>query len=111
MLTNTLVVKNKYLKDKVMATAEKKVRKSASEVKKVAKKRKYKKAVTAAKAKAIKKRSWNFVNSWKYGNKKERYDVTVRIGTFTLFEAYYCPCDRNGCKRFRLMLFNFGIEL
>ena len=33
-----------------MATAEKKVRKSASEVKKVAKKRKYKKAVTAAKA-------------------------------------------------------------
>jgi len=94
-----------------MAIAEKKVKKSASEVKKVAKKRKYKKAVTAAKAKAIKKRSWNFVNSWKYGNKKERYDVTVRIGTFTLFEAYYCPCDRNGCKRFRLMLFNFGVEL
>jgi hypothetical protein len=94
-----------------MAIAEKKVKKSASEVKKVAKKRKYKKAVTAAKAKAIKKRSWNFVNSWKYGNKKERYDVTVRIGTFTLFEVYYCPCDRNGCKRFRLMLFNFGVEL
>jgi len=94
-----------------MAVSEKKVKKSALEVKKVAKKRKYKKAVTAAKAKAIKKRSWNFVNSWKYGNKKERYDVTVRIGTFTLFEAYYCPCDRNGCKRFRLMLFNFGVEL
>jgi len=93
-----------------MATAEKKVRKSALEVKKVAKKRKYKKAVTAAKAKAVKKQGWNFVNSWKYGNKKERYDVTLRIGTFTLFEAYYCPCDRNGCKRFRMMLFNFGIE-
>jgi len=109
---STSEARNKYLKDKVMATAEKKVRKSASEVKKVAKKRKYKKAVTAAKAKkSIQKRSWNFINSWKYGNKKERYDVTIRIGTFTLFESYYCPCDRNGCKRFRLMLFNFGIEL
>ena len=95
-----------------MATAVKKVRKSASEVKKVAKKRKYKKAVSAAKAKKVnQKRSWNFINSWKYGNKKERYDITIRIGTFTLFESYYCPCDRNGCKRFRLMLFNFGIEL
>ena len=96
-----------------MATAEKKVRKSASEVKKVAKKRKYKKAVSAAKAKKAygSKRSWNFINSWKYGNKKERYDITIRIGTFTLFETYYCPCDRNGCKRFRLMLFNFGVEI
>ena len=95
-----------------MATAEKKIKKSALEVKKVAKKRKYKKAVTAAKSKKInQKRSWNFINSWKYGNKKERYDVTIRIGTFTLFESYYCPCDRNGCKRFRLMLFNFGVEL
>ena len=95
-----------------MATAEKKVRKSASEVKKVTKKRKYKKAVSAAKAKKLnQKRSWNFINSWKYGNKKERYDITIRIGTFTLFETYYCPCDRNGCKRFRLMLFNFGVEL
>lgn len=88
---------------------KKRVKKSATEVKKVVKKRKYKKAVVAAKA--SKKRSWNFINSWKYGNKKERYDITIRIGTFTLFEAYYCPCDRNGCKRVRLMLFNIGVEL
>jgi hypothetical protein len=90
---------------------KKKVRKSATEVKRVAKKRKYKKALTAAKATAIKKKGWNFINSWKYGNKKERYDITIRIGTFTLFEAYYCPADRRGSKRFRLMLFNFGVEI
>jgi len=78
--------------------------------KKVVKKRKYKKAVTAAKSKVAVKRGWNFINSWKYGNKKVRYDVTIRIGTFTLFELYYRPCDRNGRKRFRLMVANFGIE-
>lgn len=89
----------------------KKLQKAPLRVNQEIKKRKYKKAVTAAKATAYKKRGWNFVNSWKYGNKKERYDLTIRIGTFTLFEAYYCPCDRRGCKRFRLMLFNFGVEL
>ena len=97
-----------------MATSKPKAKISktkATEIKKVAKKRKYKKAVSTAKKKAEKKRGWNFVNSWKYGNKKERYDITIRIGTFTLFEAYYCPCDSKGCKRFRIMIGNIGIEL
>ena len=83
----------------------------ATEIKKVAKKRTYKKAVSSAKKKSTKKKGWNFVNSWKYGNKKERYDITIRIGTFTLFEAYYCPCYNRGCKRFRIMIGNIGIEL
>jgi len=82
----------------------------AAKTKKVTKQRKFKKAVTAAKAKSTKKKGWNFINSWKYSNKKSRYDITIRWGTFTIFEIYYCPCDRKGCKRFKLMIANFGVE-
>ena len=53
----------------------------------------------------------NWINGFKAGNKKEKYELNLRIGTFTLFEAYYCPCDRRSCKRFRLMIFNLGLEI
>ena len=54
----------------------------------------------------------NWINSWKQGNKREKYQIELRFGTFTLLEIKFCvccvPCD---CARFRFMLFNFGFEL
>tara|TARA_Y100000289_G_scaffold58550_1_gene63879 strand:+ start:53 stop:232 length:180 start_codon:yes stop_codon:yes gene_type:complete len=57
----------------------------------------------------------NWINSWKAGNKKEKYELTFRLGTWTMFELMFCPCakcDNNGkCPRFRFMLLNFGFEI
>ena len=57
----------------------------------------------------------NWINSWKAGNKKEKYELTFRLGTWTMFELMICPCakcDNNkACPRFRFMLLNFGFEI
>jgi hypothetical protein len=64
----------------------------------------------------------NWINSWKGGNKKNKYSVTVRLGKLTLFEFKYCPCDRviiksmrtkkyEKCTKLRFMLLNLGFEL
>ena len=57
----------------------------------------------------------NWINSWKAGNKKERYELTLRLGTWTIFELMYCPCvkcdKKNTCPKFRFMILNFGFEL
>ena len=57
----------------------------------------------------------NWINSWKAGNKKEIYELTFRLGTWTMFELMFCPCwkcDNKGtCPRFRFMIFNFGFEI
>ena len=54
----------------------------------------------------------NWINSWRQGNKREKYKIELRFGTFTLFEIKFCvcctPCD---CPRFRFMIFNFGFEI
>ena len=34
----------------------------------------------------------NWINSWKAGNKKEKYEINFRLGTLTLFEIMVCPC-------------------
>jgi len=60
----------------------------------------------------------NWINSWKAGNKKEKYGVSVRLGTITILEMKYSgPCmyedtcmDCSGCNKFRFMLLNFGFE-
>ena len=61
---------------------------------------------------AVKDKIMNWINSWKQGNKREKYQIELRFGTFTLLEIKFCicsiPCD---CARFRFMLFNFGFEL
>ncbi len=60
----------------------------------------------------------NWINSWKGGNKKAKYELNFRLGTLTVLELHYCPCSVKGCSakkkkcvRFRLMILNFGFEI
>tara|TARA_R100001126_G_C4728725_1_gene102780 strand:+ start:184 stop:354 length:171 start_codon:yes stop_codon:yes gene_type:complete len=53
----------------------------------------------------------NWINGYKANNKKEVYRIELRLGTMTLFYVHYCACVGGSCSRFRLMLFNFGIEI
>ena len=58
----------------------------------------------------------NWINSWNAGNKKEKYKIDVRIGTLTLLEIMFCPCDvcenkKTNCANFRFMVFNLGFEI
>ena len=50
----------------------------------------------------------NWINSWKSGNKKNKYSVTFRLGKLTVFELKLCPCK--DCVAFRFMVLNFGFE-
>jgi len=52
----------------------------------------------------------NWINSWKGGNKKEKYSLTLRLGKLTVFELKVCPCKKD-CSNFRLMIFNLGLEI
>ena len=57
----------------------------------------------------IKKRNMkklNWINSWGKGNKKEKYEISVRLGRLTLLELKTCIfcSDDCSCKRFRLIL-------
>jgi len=60
----------------------------------------------------------NWINSWKIGNKKNKIDICLRIGVFTLFELYVCldktckskkKCDKY--TSFRFMILNLGVEI
>jgi hypothetical protein len=58
----------------------------------------------------------NWINSWKAGNKKEKYELTFRLGTWTMFEVMFCPCwmcesKKKNCAKFRFMILNFGFEI
>ena len=53
----------------------------------------------------------NWINSWKEGNKKEKYNIEIRLGTFTVLEIKYCACTIKKCAKFRMMLFNLGFEI
>ena len=57
----------------------------------------------------------NWINSWTSGNKKDRYELTFRISTLTIFELMFCPCwkceNKGTCPRFRFMILNFGFEI
>ena len=58
----------------------------------------------------------NWINSWRSGNKKDRYELALRISTLTIFELMFCPCwkcdnKKKSCKRFRFMLLNLGFEI
>ena len=52
----------------------------------------------------------NFVNGFKAGNKKEKYQLEFRLGTFTVLEIKFCACDIKKCSRFRFMILNIGFE-
>ena len=58
----------------------------------------------------------NWINSWKAGNKKEKYEINVRIGKLTVLEVMFCPCEvcektKAYCAKFRFMILNFGFEI
>jgi hypothetical protein len=56
----------------------------------------------------------NWINSWNAGNKKEVYELSLRLGTWTLFEFRLCPsatCTTKNCSRLRFMILNFGFEV
>ena len=53
----------------------------------------------------------NFINSWKQGNKKAKYNIELRLGRFSLLEMKYCACSEQKCYKFRFILLNLGFEL
>tara|TARA_Y100000389_G_C17267700_1_gene416315 strand:- start:245 stop:418 length:174 start_codon:yes stop_codon:yes gene_type:complete len=55
----------------------------------------------------------NWINGFKAGNKKQKYSLTFRLGTFTMLEIKACLFCEVGCtsKRFRLMVLNLGFEI
>ena len=55
----------------------------------------------------------NWINSWSSGNKKEKYEITFRLGKLTLLEVKACLFCEADCtaKRFRIIVFNFGLEI
>ena len=58
----------------------------------------------------------NWINGFDAGNKKEKYEVNIRLGKITVLELMFCPCwkcenKKASCARFRFMIFNFGFEL
>jgi len=63
------------------------------------------------KKKKMKKINW--INSWTKGNKKEKYEISIRLGRITLLEIKTCIfcSDDCTCKRFRFILLNFGFEI
>jgi hypothetical protein len=46
----------------------------------------------------------NWINGFKAGNKKEKYYLEFRMGTFTVLELKWEK------SKFRLMVLNFGLE-
>ena len=56
----------------------------------------------------------NWINSWKAGNKKEKYEISIRLGRLTLLEIRTCLfCDNEKCcsEKFRCIVLNFGFEI
>ena len=53
----------------------------------------------------------NWINGFDAGNKKEKYSLTFRLGTFTVLEIKVCPCNKKGCTKFRFMVCNLGLEI
>ena len=64
----------------------------------------------------------DWINSWKSGNKKNKYSVTIRLGKLTVFELKICPCNKviiksmrtkkyEKCSKFRFMILNLGFQL
>ena len=58
----------------------------------------------------------NWINSWNAGNKKEKYEINFRIGTLTILEIIYSPCEicenkKTSCAKFRMLILNLGFEL
>jgi len=55
----------------------------------------------------------NFINSWAKGNKKEKYQIGIRLGRITVLEIKACLFCTKECsaKRLRIIILNFGFEV
>ena len=55
----------------------------------------------------------NWINGFNTTNKKEKYKLEFRLGTFTVLEIKACLFCEKGCKsrKFRFMICNLGFEL
>ncbi len=55
----------------------------------------------------------NWINGYKPGNKKQKYELNFRLGTFTILEIKACLFCEEECsaKKFRFMIFNLGFEI
>ena len=56
----------------------------------------------------------NWINGFNASNKKEKYKLTFRLGTFTVLEIKVCiGCEKKSCEcaKFRFMICNLGFEL
>ena len=55
----------------------------------------------------------NWINGFKPGNKKEKYELGFRLGTFTGLEIKACLFCEKECssKKFRFMICNLGFEM
>tara|TARA_R100000152_G_C6642569_1_gene86667 strand:- start:263 stop:460 length:198 start_codon:yes stop_codon:yes gene_type:complete len=55
----------------------------------------------------------NWINGFNTTNKKEKYQLELRIGTFTVLEIKICICEKKSCEcaKFRFMICNLGFEL
>jgi hypothetical protein len=55
----------------------------------------------------------NWINSWAKGNKKEKYEITFRLGRITVLEVKACLFCEAECKskKIRVILLNFGFEV
>ena len=60
---------------------------------------------------AVKDKTMDWINSWKQGNKKEKYNIEVRLGRFTILEMKFCACSEKKCAKFRFILLNLGFEM
>jgi len=54
---------------------------------------------------AVKDKTMNWINGFKSWNKKEKYFLEFRLGTFTVLEI------KLEAKQFRFMIFNLGFEV
>jgi hypothetical protein len=53
----------------------------------------------------------NWINGFNTTNKKEKYILSFRLGTFTILEIKLCMCEVKKCNRFRFMICNLGLEI
>jgi len=59
-----------------------------------------------AQKKFLRRKKMNWINSWKKGNKKDKFEATIRFGRITVLELYYNPG-----REFKFLIFNFGVQL
>lgn len=56
----------------------------------------------------------NWINSWGKGNKKEKYEISFRLGRLTILEiklCLFCKIEECKCSKLRFMILNFGFEV